>query len=135
MINMNTPDYIRKIRETVRNYLKTLEHAPSVQMQQVPTDHYSDEELEDDHEKDVRITQHDRDVKVARENEIDDSDDEEGPGGRRMAAGDRRRRNQVQYKEVSDDEVSVGGRRKVHTRSLLAEIPPEKPENQMDIDQ
>ena len=84
MPNMNTPEYLRKVRETVLAHLKELAHAPSVQMQQVPVDHFSDEDVEDeDKYKDERITQRDRDSRVVRPNEYEDSDDEGGKGPRK----------------------------------------------------
>lgn len=86
MPNMNTPEYLRKVRETVLSHLKELQHAPSVQMQQVPVDHFSDEDVEEDEDKfkDERITQRERDQRVVRANEYEDSDDEgTGRGGRK----------------------------------------------------
>ncbi|KAI9034437.1 histone deacetylase, partial [Hyaloraphidium curvatum] len=77
MPNMNTPEYLRKVRETVLAHLKELEHAPSVQLQQVPVDHFSDEDVEDEDKfKDERVPQRDRDARVSRPNEYEDSDDE-----------------------------------------------------------
>lgn len=101
MPNMNTPEYLRKVRETVMQHLKSLEHAPSVQMQQVPVDHFSDEDVEDeDLFKDERITQRERDARVVRPNEYEDSDDE-GPKTARKG-------NRV-YQSYRDPAAAAGG--------------------------
>lgn len=73
--NANTKQYIEAIIKTVTENLKLLEHAPSVQMQDVPEDLLSLENTEDP-DPDVRNHQSDVDSRIEPDNEFYDADKE-----------------------------------------------------------
>lgn len=85
MENANSYDYLEKIKIAVIENLKKTAPVPSVQMQDVPrhglglTDEEEAEldDLDEDENKDVRMTQRQWEKSVARQDEYDDSDDEE----------------------------------------------------------
>jgi histone deacetylase 1/2 len=99
MDNANSPEYLEKIKNQVLENLKrTTQHAPSVQMQDVPReplgmhnagpegeaetfeeqeDRLDDEEADAESSKDRRYTQRLWDKKISRDDEMDESDDEE----------------------------------------------------------
>ncbi|KAJ3195601.1 hypothetical protein HK101_011664 [Irineochytrium annulatum] len=93
MENLNTREYLEKIKyaflllaspsSKILESLRSVASAPSVQMQEVPRDLYSDDEeaVEEDAMKDIRITQSMSDKRRVPEGELSDSEDE----------GDRRR--------------------------------------------
>ncbi|KAG8159881.1 hypothetical protein KVR01_010518 [Diaporthe batatas] len=85
MENANSTEYLEKIKNAVIENLKKT-GTPSVQMQDVPrqslgamTDEDDAEldDLDDDHNKDVRMTQRRWEQKVTRDDEFEESDDEE----------------------------------------------------------
>ncbi|KAJ9106196.1 histone deacetylase [Naganishia friedmannii] len=85
MEDMNTPEYLAKIKRAVYENLRDLDAAPSVQMQHVPKMPHDDEdekEDEDMEDPDVRIQSRERDARVQHDTELSDSEDE-GTGGRR----------------------------------------------------
>ncbi|KAI2626118.1 hypothetical protein GGS26DRAFT_563263 [Hypomontagnella submonticulosa] len=87
MENANSPEYLEKIKNQLIENLRRTAHAPSVQMQDVPRHSIgamSDEEeaelddLDEDENKDVRMTQRQWDQRIERDNEYEpDSDNEE----------------------------------------------------------
>ncbi|KAI2620433.1 hypothetical protein GGR54DRAFT_98366 [Hypoxylon sp. NC1633] len=86
MENANSPEYLEKIKNQLVENLRRTAHAPSVQMQDVPRHSMgamSDEEeaelddLDDDENKDVRMTQRQWDQRIERDNEYDESDNED----------------------------------------------------------
>jgi histone deacetylase 1/2 len=90
MENLNTHDYLDKVRSQVFEHLKSIPHAPSVQGHVEPRLAH-DEALEDDADEDDDPTaqdersskkQRERDRRVQRSGELSDSEDE-GEGGRR----------------------------------------------------
>ncbi|KAJ3068854.1 Histone deacetylase 1 [Podochytrium sp. JEL0797] len=85
MENLNSQEYLDKMLARVLENLRGMNHAPSVQMQDVPRDLFANDGAMDedaDKNKDVRITEKDRDMRIMRDGEYSDSDDEMG-GGRR----------------------------------------------------
>lgn len=73
MENMNTPDYLDKLKQRIYENLRTLQGAPSVQFQDVPPDMtFSDEEDEDD--PDSRESQRAQDRRVLHASEFYDDD-------------------------------------------------------------
>ncbi|KAJ9124156.1 hypothetical protein QFC22_000953 [Naganishia vaughanmartiniae] len=107
MEDMNTPEYLAKVKRAVYENLRDLEAAPGVQMQHVPKmphDDEDDKEDEDMEDPDVRIQcksraknslqirkssdrrksrpARERDARVQHDTELSDSEDE-GTGGRR----------------------------------------------------
>ncbi|KAK3619019.1 histone deacetylase [Elasticomyces elasticus] len=91
MDNANTTEYLERIKhEVLGNLRQTLQHAPSVQMQDVPRhtmgmnetgdeeeDRLDDEEADRDVNKDRRYTQRLWDKKTVAEGELSESEDEE----------------------------------------------------------
>lgn len=114
MDNANSPEYLEKIKNQVLENLKrTTQHAPSVQMQDVPreplgmhnagpdgepeTFEEQEDRLDDedaDAGKDARYTQRIWDQKTVRDDEFDESDDEDiaAANGVRRQPGQPRRR-------------------------------------------
>ncbi|ORY00641.1 histone deacetylase, partial [Basidiobolus meristosporus CBS 931.73] len=86
MENLNTREYLEKIRVKVLENLRQIPFAPSVQMQEVPRDFSSEEE---DGDPNVRATKQQYDARVVPDTELSDSEDDDG------------RRNEVNYKEQS----------------------------------
>jgi histone deacetylase 1/2 len=86
MENSNSREYLEKITAAVIDNLRHTGPAPSVQMQDVPRKPFggmTDEEeaelddMDEDDNKDVRMTQHRWDKRVEHENEFEPSDDDE----------------------------------------------------------
>lgn len=86
MENANSPEYLDKIKAQVIDNLKKTAHVPSVQMQDVPrqalggmTDEEEAEldDLDEDQNKDVRVTQRQWEKKVERDEEFEESDTED----------------------------------------------------------
>lgn len=86
MENANSYEYLEKIKIQVIENLKKTAHVPSVQMQDVPRNPIggamTDEEeaelddLDEDENKDVRMTQRRWDQRIQRDDEFEESDDE-----------------------------------------------------------
>ncbi|TKA25484.1 Histone deacetylase RPD3, partial [Friedmanniomyces endolithicus] len=114
MDNANSPEYLEKIKQQVyENLRRTLQAAPSVQMQDVPRhtmgmnetgdeeeDRLDDEEADLDANKDRRYTQRLWDQKIVREDELSESEDEEmaEAAGVRKQPGRERRRGIMDYR-------------------------------------
>ena len=85
MENMNTREYLDKVKEQVFENLRHVAHAPSVQGHVEPHlahDTAVDDQDDDAEDPDVRVSQHAMDKRIQRDTEFEDSDDE-GEGGRR----------------------------------------------------
>lgn len=123
MDNANSIDYLEKIKIQVIENLKKTTFAPSVQMQDVPRDALGGmteeeeaelDDLDDDENKDVRNTQRKLDIRRARDDEFEDSDEEgdENDYGLHKANGERKSRNIMSYQmagnEVSDVDMDSG---------------------------
>ncbi|KAK8003328.1 hypothetical protein PG989_003047 [Apiospora arundinis] len=86
MENANSPEYLEKIKNQLIENLKRTAHVPSVQMQDIPGNFgatMTDEEeaelddLDEDENKDVRMTEQRWDKQIEKPNEYEDSDNEE----------------------------------------------------------
>ena len=85
MENANSYEYLEKIKIAVIENLKKTAPVPSVQMQDVPrqgmgtSDDQEDEmdDVDEDENKDVRMTQRQWEKKVQRQDDFEDSDDED----------------------------------------------------------
>ncbi|KAI1109742.1 hypothetical protein F5Y14DRAFT_431259 [Nemania sp. NC0429] len=86
MENANSPEYLEKIKNQLIENLRRTAHVPSVQMQDVPrhsmgamTDEDDAEldDLDEDENKDVRMTQRQWERRIERDDEYDVSDNEE----------------------------------------------------------
>jgi len=90
MMNNNPKEELEKTKIQVLQNLSYLEHAPSVQMQQVPPDFYSLEDMSEP-DPDVRISQKDEDKMVVKENEFfeDDKDQDKMGGANKFTDSDK----------------------------------------------
>lgn len=85
MENANSSEYLEKIKNNVIENLRRTAPVPSVQMQDIPrasmgmTDDQEDEmdDLDEDENRDSRMTQRQWEKKVSRHDEFEDSDDED----------------------------------------------------------
>ncbi|KAI5927204.1 histone deacetylase RpdA/Rpd3 [Camillea tinctor] len=86
MENANSPEYLEKIKNQLVDNLRRTAHVPSVQMQDVPRHSLgamSDEDdaelddLDEDENKDVRMTQRQWENRIERDNEYEESDNED----------------------------------------------------------
>lgn len=127
MDNVNSKEYISKIRQQVIENLKRTAFAPSVQMTDVPraplvpgiddeAEAILDDEDEDEN-KDTRTTKRRFDKYVEKEGELSESEDEEelASNGVRRQPGFHKRRNQANHKELGSASPSA------HQQSLVHE--------------
>ncbi|GAP85302.1 putative histone deacetylase 1 2 [Rosellinia necatrix] len=86
MENANSPEYLEKIKNQLIENLRRTAHVPSVQMQDVPrqslgamTDEDDAEldDLDEDENKDIRVTQRQWERRIERDDEYEASDNEE----------------------------------------------------------
>lgn len=86
MTNLNTTDYLEKVKNRLFENLRMLPHAPGVQVHAIPEDGISMEvdeaEIDNDADenKDVRMTKSEKDKRIMADNDYSDSEDE-GPNG------------------------------------------------------
>ncbi|KAI9801933.1 MAG: histone deacetylase [Piccolia ochrophora] len=107
MDNMNTKEYLEKIKTQVVENLKRTAFAPSVQMTEVPRDPegMDDEadamldDIDEDENKDSRYTKRRWDKRIEKEGELSDSDDEDEAAnvGARRQGRPGKRRNMMDY--------------------------------------
>ncbi|KAI1479342.1 hypothetical protein F4774DRAFT_382688 [Daldinia eschscholtzii] len=116
MENANSPEYLEKIKNQLIDNLRRTAHAPSVQMQDVPRHSLgamSDEEeaelddLDEDENKDVRMSQRQWEQRIERDNEYEESDNEELDKANGVHRNGNTRRPFVDYRN-SDAEVESG---------------------------
>ncbi|RYC57990.1 hypothetical protein CHU98_g8227 [Xylaria longipes] len=86
MENANSPEYLEKIKNQLIENLRRTAHVPSVQMQDVPRQSLgamSDEDdaelddMDEDENKDMRVTQRQWEQRIERDDEYEESDNEE----------------------------------------------------------
>jgi histone deacetylase 1/2 len=97
--NMDTREYLEKYKIKVIEILRSTQHAPSVQMHEVPSDAYTFSDEEDDqgereHDAEMRMMERQRDKRIVPDNEFSDSEEE----------GDRR--DIIDYKETARAEAA-----------------------------
>ncbi|KAK4451352.1 hypothetical protein QBC34DRAFT_295502 [Podospora aff. communis PSN243] len=118
MENANSYEYLEKIKIAVIENLKKTAPVPSVQMQDVPrasmgvTDEQEDEmdDLDEDENKDVRMTQRQWEKKVSRQDEYEESDDEDMAEANGVyKANGRTRKSILDYRNpnAADDDMEV----------------------------
>ncbi|KAG0361703.1 histone deacetylase [Gamsiella multidivaricata] len=78
MKNDNTPEDLLNLRAQIIENLRHIPCAPSVQMQEVPRDYTSSDDEEEDEEYDVRNSRRILDSRIVPDEELSDSDDEDG---------------------------------------------------------
>mmetsp|Transcript_6903 Transcript_6903/g.11937 ORF Transcript_6903/g.11937 Transcript_6903/m.11937 type:complete len:429 (-) Transcript_6903:495-1781(-) len=71
--NTNTKAYMASIKQSCMEHLRAMEHAPGVQMQEIPPDHflpdYDAEEEYEEEDPEQRLSERERDRMVVRDNE------------------------------------------------------------------
>ncbi|KAK3694464.1 hypothetical protein B0T22DRAFT_71798 [Podospora appendiculata] len=117
MENANSYEYLEKIKIAVIENLKKTIPVPSVQMQDVPrqglgmSDEQEDEinDLDDDENKDVRMTQRQWEANVQRTDEFEESDDEDmaQANGVYKPNGPRRSILEFQNPHAVDDDMEI----------------------------
>ncbi|OTA68456.1 histone deacetylase RPD3 [Hypoxylon sp. EC38] len=116
MENANSPEYLEKIKNQLIENLRRTAHVPSVQMQDVPRHSLgamSDEEeaelddLDEDENKDVRMTQRQWEQRIERDNEYEESDNEELDKANGIHRNGSTRRTFIDYRN-SDVEADSG---------------------------
>ncbi|KAI1262926.1 histone deacetylase RpdA/Rpd3 [Xylariaceae sp. FL1019] len=119
MENANSPEYLEKIKNQLIENLRRTAHVPSVQMQDVPSHSLgamSDEEeaelddMDEDENKDVRMTQRRWDQAIERDNEYEDSDNEDmdkANGVSRMERAAANRRPFIDFRNSDGEESGV----------------------------
>lgn len=111
MDNANSKEYLEKILKTVLDNLKQTQHAPSVQMTEIPPSlGMNDEEeaelddLDEDENPDRRNTPRRFDKRVEKNGELSDSEDEEmaEANGVRRQNGSRKRRQIIDHRNLRE---------------------------------
>ncbi|GFZ12667.1 histone deacetylase 9 [Actinidia rufa] len=74
--NLNSKSYLSTIKMQVLENLRCIQHAPSVQMQEVPPDFYIPDFDEDEQNPDERIDQHTQDKQIQRDDEYYEGDND-----------------------------------------------------------
>ncbi|XP_046578074.1 probable histone deacetylase 1-B [Haliotis rubra] len=83
MANQNTTEYLDKIKTRLFENLRMLPHAPGVQMQAIPEDAIQDDSEDEEKENpDERISIRASDKRIACDEDLSDSEDEDGIGRR-----------------------------------------------------
>lgn len=76
MENLNSKTYLSAIKVQVMENLRAIQHAPSVQMHEVPPDFYIPDIDEDELNPDERMDQHTQDRQIQRDDEYYDGDND-----------------------------------------------------------
>ncbi|XP_010242655.1 PREDICTED: putative histone deacetylase 10 [Nelumbo nucifera] len=76
MDNLNSKSYLGTIKMQVLENLRCIQHAPSVQMQEVPPDFYIPDFDEDEQNPDERVDQHTQDKQIQRDDEYYEGDND-----------------------------------------------------------
>ncbi|KAG1448421.1 hypothetical protein G6F46_004854 [Rhizopus delemar] len=106
MENLNTPDYLEKIKTQVFENLSRTLFAPSVQMQEVPRDMDMSED-EDEQDADDRYSQNFWDRRIVPDNEYYDSDEGEAQGTmENIKSGHERNYDEEKDKEEQEQKES-----------------------------
>ncbi|KAL7945230.1 hypothetical protein V8C42DRAFT_324967 [Trichoderma barbatum] len=114
MENSNSREYLEKITAAVIDNLRQTGPAPSVQMQDVPrkfggmTDEEEAEldDLDEDENKDVRMTEHRWDKRVEHENEFEPSDDEDMAAANGVTPRNGNKRSYTDFRKGDNEDNS-----------------------------
>ncbi|KAF9923016.1 histone deacetylase [Linnemannia zychae] len=87
MKNDNTPEDLHNLKMQVIENLRHIPFAPSVQMQEVPRDYSSSDDEDDEMDVDSRITRRLADARIVPDEELSDSEDEDGRRNNHNANG------------------------------------------------
>lgn len=80
MENFNTKSRLNELKTSILMNLSTIQHAPSVQMHQVPSDFFLEDYDEDEDPADQRISEHPLNEFVQPANEFYENDQDQDPG-------------------------------------------------------
>lgn len=117
MDNANSQEYLNKILQAVQENLRRTEHAPSVQLQDIPPsiamnddDEAALDDQDEDENPDKRMTQRRFDKAVDKNGELSESEDEDmaEANGVRKQAGSRKRRQFIDHRNLRDTLESAG---------------------------
>ncbi|KAF8957562.1 histone deacetylase [Entomortierella lignicola] len=78
MKNDNTPEDLQNLKAQIIENLRHIPCAPSVQMQEVPRDYTSSDDEDEDDDMDVRVSRRHVDARIVPDEELSDSEDEDG---------------------------------------------------------
>ncbi|KAF8936301.1 histone deacetylase [Dissophora ornata] len=78
MKNDNTPEDLHNLKAQIIENLRHIPCAPSVQMQEVPRDYTSSDDEDEDEDFDIRISRRMADSRIVPDEELSDSEDEDG---------------------------------------------------------
>ncbi|CDS13278.1 Putative Histone deacetylase RPD3 [Lichtheimia ramosa] len=126
MENMNSSDYLGKIKQQVFENLSRTRFAPSVQMQDVPGDHYVSDD-EDEEDPDDRYPQSFWDRRIVPDNEFYDSDEGEAQGTTKNLSS----RHYQNYGRTDEDEGNKVNGKANHARASSSPAA----EDKMDVDE
>ncbi|KAF9152674.1 histone deacetylase [Linnemannia schmuckeri] len=87
MKNDNTPEDLHNLKAQIIENLRHIPCAPSVQMQEVPRDYSSSDDEDDEMDIDTRITRRLADSRIVPDEELSDSEDEDGRRNQHNANG------------------------------------------------
>ncbi|KAG9067820.1 hypothetical protein KI688_011408 [Linnemannia hyalina] len=87
MKNDNTPEDLHNLKAQIIENLRHIPCAPSVQMQEVPRDYSSSDDEDDEMDVDTRITRRLADSRIVPDEELSDSDEEDGRRNQHNANG------------------------------------------------
>ncbi|ORZ08011.1 hypothetical protein BCR41DRAFT_381797 [Lobosporangium transversale] len=87
MKNDNTPEDLHNLKAQIIENLRHIPCAPSVQMQEVPRDYTSSDDEDEDDDFDVRIPRRLADSRIVPDEELSDSEDEDGRRNHHDASG------------------------------------------------
>ncbi|KAF9106980.1 histone deacetylase [Mortierella sp. GBA35] len=87
MKNDNTPEDLANLKAQIIENLRHIPCAPSVQMQEVPRDYTSSDDEDDEMDVDTRITRRLADSRIVPDEELSDSEDEDGRRNQHNANG------------------------------------------------
>lgn len=144
MDNANSREYLSKIRDQCLENLRRTQHAPSVQMTDVPRDSLGgmndddenalDDQDEDDY-PDRRNTQRRADKYIEKNGELSDSEDEEmnDQNGIRKQIAEKSRRARINYRGIQDVNNDSGMDSAIGTPAAGSSLP--DIDNDVDMDE
>lgn len=144
MDNANSREYLAKIRDQCLENLRRTQHAPSVQMTDVPRDSLGGmndddeaalDDLDEDEYPDRRKTQRQFDKYVEKNGELSDSEDEDmnEANGIRKQLGEKSRRARINYRGIQDVNNDSGVDSGVGTPAAGSSLP--DVDNDIDMDE
>lgn len=128
MTNLNTTDYLDKVKSRLFENLRMLPHAPGVQVQPIPEDGIKmdiddqDGIADEDADKDERLPQSIKDKRIMGDNEFSDSEDEGPQGDNRKNRESFKNPRKKQKTEVAKTDADGVKEEKNSTDEKLADV-------------